>query len=103
MKVDGKDIRPIWLDEDLKTVKVIDQRRHPHEFIFANSKELETSRNHPTHLQQNYFLDILITGKKDNFTLSEPWSFDFNSAFDSLENPINASEMNIDERATILE
>ncbi len=36
MKVDGKDIRPIWLDEDLKTVKVIDQRRLPHEFIVAD-------------------------------------------------------------------
>lgn len=39
MKVDGQDIRPIWLDEDLKTVKVIDQRRLPHEFIVA---DLET-------------------------------------------------------------
>jgi len=39
MKVDGKDIRPIWLDEDLKTVKVIDQRRLPHEFVVA---DLET-------------------------------------------------------------
>jgi len=74
-----------------------------HEFVFANSKELETSRDHPTHLQQNYFLDILIPGKKNNFTISEPWCFDFDLVFDSLENPINASEMNVDERGTILE
>jgi len=39
MKVDGKDIRPIWLDKDLKTVKVIDQRLLPHEFVVA---DLET-------------------------------------------------------------
>jgi len=38
MKVDGKDIRPIWLDEDLKTVKIIDQRLLPHEFIICDLK-----------------------------------------------------------------
>jgi methylthioribose-1-phosphate isomerase len=30
MKVDGKQLRPIWLDTDLRTVKVIDQRLLPH-------------------------------------------------------------------------
>jgi len=33
MKVDGKNIRPIWLDADVNVVKVIDQRRLPHEFV----------------------------------------------------------------------
>ena len=36
MKVDGKDIRPIWLDEPSDTVKVIDQRRLPHEFTVVD-------------------------------------------------------------------
>ncbi|MBW2411013.1 MAG: S-methyl-5-thioribose-1-phosphate isomerase [Deltaproteobacteria bacterium] len=36
MKVDGKDIRTIWLDKDEKTVKIIDQRRLPHEFIIVD-------------------------------------------------------------------
>ncbi len=36
MIVEGKQIRPIWLDKDLKTVKVIDQRMLPHEFIVAD-------------------------------------------------------------------
>ncbi|MFH2092471.1 MAG: S-methyl-5-thioribose-1-phosphate isomerase [Pseudomonadota bacterium] len=31
MKVDGKDMRPIWFDEKSKTVQVIDQRFLPHE------------------------------------------------------------------------
>ena len=39
MKVDGKDLRPIWLDSDLNVVKIIDQRRLPHEFVIA---DLET-------------------------------------------------------------
>ena len=33
MKVDGKDVRPIWLDEPADTVKVIDQRLLPHAFV----------------------------------------------------------------------
>ena len=36
MIVDGKQIRPIWLDEDHITVKVIDQRQLPHRFVVAD-------------------------------------------------------------------
>jgi methylthioribose-1-phosphate isomerase len=41
MKVDGQNIRPIWLDSDLKTIKVIDQRRLPHEFVVADLKSVD--------------------------------------------------------------
>ncbi len=41
MKVDGKDIRPIWLDEDEKTVKIIDQRLLPHQFAVEELKTPE--------------------------------------------------------------
>ena len=33
MKVDGKNVRPIWLDAESGVVKIIDQRRLPHEFV----------------------------------------------------------------------
>ena len=36
MIVDGKQIRPIWLDQDRITVKVIDQRQLPHRFTVAD-------------------------------------------------------------------
>ena len=36
MNVDGKDIRPIWLHDDEITVRVIDQRRLPHEFVILD-------------------------------------------------------------------
>ena len=36
MMVDGKAIRPIWLDADGITVKVIDQRHLPHQFVVAD-------------------------------------------------------------------
>lgn len=42
MNVDGKNIRPIWLNETDKTiVNVIDQRALPHEFIIADLKTLD--------------------------------------------------------------
>ncbi len=41
MKVDGKDIRTIWLDKDRKTVKIIDQRRLPHELVLVDLKTVE--------------------------------------------------------------
>lgn len=36
MKVGGKDIRTIWLDDEERTVKIIDQRKLPHEFIIVD-------------------------------------------------------------------
>jgi methylthioribose-1-phosphate isomerase len=41
MKVDGKDIRTIWLAEDEKSVKIIDQRKLPHEFIIVDLKTVD--------------------------------------------------------------
>ena len=38
MLVDGKQTRPIWLDSDTNTVKIIDQRRLPHEFVIRDLK-----------------------------------------------------------------
>ncbi len=41
MRVDGKDIRTIWLDQDERTVKIIDQRKLPHEFILVDLKTVD--------------------------------------------------------------
>jgi len=41
MKVNGRQKRPIWLDEDSKVVKIIDQRRLPHEFIIEDLKTVD--------------------------------------------------------------
>ena len=59
MKVDGKDIRPIWLAEDLKTVKVIDQRRLPHEFVVA---DLETVDDIITAIKEMYVRGAPLIG-----------------------------------------
>ncbi|MCP4104024.1 MAG: S-methyl-5-thioribose-1-phosphate isomerase [Desulfobacteraceae bacterium] len=41
MIVDGKDIRPVWLDKDLNVVRVIDQRLLPHEYVIADLKTVD--------------------------------------------------------------
>ena len=41
MKVDGKDMRPIWLSEDGQTVQVIDQRQLPHELVVLDLKKVD--------------------------------------------------------------
>ena len=41
MRVDGKDIRTIWLDDNDKIVKIIDQRKLPHEFIIEDLRTVD--------------------------------------------------------------
>ncbi len=41
MKVDGRDMRPIWLSEDGKVVNIIDQRILPHEVIVVELKTVD--------------------------------------------------------------
>ena len=41
MKVDGQDIRTIWLDNDESIVKIIDQRKLPHELVVTDLKTVD--------------------------------------------------------------
>jgi len=41
MKIDNKNMRPIWLDKDTGIVKVIDQRLLPHEFVISDLRSVD--------------------------------------------------------------
>ncbi len=41
MKVDGKDLRTIWLSPDEKSVIIIDQRRLPHDLVLLDLKTVD--------------------------------------------------------------
>ena len=41
MKIDGKPYRTIWLNEDGKTVEIIDQTKLPHRFETLSLNTLE--------------------------------------------------------------
>ncbi len=43
MKVDGKDMRPIWFDPKSQTVQVIDQRFLPHQMIIEDLTTVDTT------------------------------------------------------------
>ncbi len=59
MKVDGKDLRPIWLNQDPEIVNVIDQRFLPHEFIVA---DLETVNQVITAIKEMYVRGAPLIG-----------------------------------------
>ena len=42
MKIEGKEYRTIWFDEENKVIKIIDQTKLPHQFII---KELKTVKD----------------------------------------------------------
>ena len=61
-------------------------RTGKHEFVFANSQNLNHQAKAPNHLQQNYTIDILT--EKDNFKrhkLLKPW-------YDDLDDCINETK-----------
>jgi methylthioribose-1-phosphate isomerase len=59
MLVDGKQTRPIWLDKDLKTVKIIDQRHLPHKFVMADLKTVDDA---VTAIQEMYVRGAPLIG-----------------------------------------
>ena len=45
MKIEGKEYRTIWFDEDKKVVKIIDQTKLPHRFIIKDLKTVKDAIN----------------------------------------------------------
>jgi methylthioribose-1-phosphate isomerase len=59
MKVDGKQMRPIWLDESSQIVNVIDQRQLPHQLVIA---ELSTVDRVITAIQEMFVRGAPLIG-----------------------------------------
>ena len=45
MKIEGKEFRTIWFDEEKKVVKIIDQTKLPHQFIIKDLKTVKDTIN----------------------------------------------------------
>ena len=45
MKIEGKEYRTIWFDEENKVVKIIDQTKLPHQFIIKDLKTVKDAIN----------------------------------------------------------
>jgi len=73
-------------------------RTGKHEFIFANPKDLPPSESNSNHLQQNYVIDVLVHGKKENVSISSPWHRELDEIWDENKEPIKEKDMQVDER-----
>ncbi len=45
MKIEGKEYRTIWFDEQNQVVKIIDQTKLPHQFVIKNLKTVKDAVN----------------------------------------------------------
>ena len=45
MKIEGKEFRTIWFDEENKVVKIIDQTKLPHQFVIKDLKTVKDASN----------------------------------------------------------
>ena len=45
MKIEGKEYRTIWFDEENKVLKIIDQTKLPHQFVIKHLKTAKDAIN----------------------------------------------------------
>lgn len=51
-------------------------RTKEHKFVFVNPQVISHSPSSPSHLYQNYTIDILVKGKKEQMDIKHPWYLD---------------------------
>jgi len=77
-------------------------RYHEHKFYFANPEHLESSRDDPNHLQQNYVMGFIFTDEQGVTTLSiaEEWSENLNDIYENLkpDDSVKEEDMQVDNR-----
>lgn len=54
-------------------------RTGKHEFVFVNPETISHSPGSPNHLYQNYIIDILIPGRKEEIDITYPWFKDISA------------------------
>jgi len=77
-------------------------RYHEHKFLFANPCNLESSSDHPEHLQQNYVLGFVTVNDDgtEELHLAEEWEEDFNRVYETLSpsKAVSQADMQVDTR-----
>jgi len=89
---------PLVVDFNIMTVDLF-LRTGKHEFAFMNANEISHSPSSPEHLYQNYIIDILVKGKKDNLNISPPWYDDILECIEKTKPVLrNLDESQLDTR-----
>lgn len=63
---------PLVSDFSMMAVDLF-QRTGKHEFVFMNPDAISHSPTSPNHLYQNYIIDVIVPGVKDELCISHPW------------------------------
>lgn len=63
---------PLASDFSIMAVDLF-QRTNKHQFVFMNPDCISHSPTSPNHLYQNYIIDVIIPGIKDELCISHPW------------------------------
>lgn len=72
---------PLVSDFSMMAVDLF-QRTGKHEFVFMNPDLISHSPTSPNHLYQNYIIDVLIPGVKDELDIKEPWFDDIDKCIE---------------------
>lgn len=72
---------PLVSDFSIMAVDLF-RRTNKHEFAFMNPEKISHSPTSPNHIYQNYIIDILIPGKKEDLTISSPWYADIDKCIE---------------------
>jgi len=87
-----KQAAPLKTDFSILAVDLF-QRYGEHKIVFADANQLSHSPTSPKHLYQNYLIDILIPGLKDELKINKPWY----SSIDELLKNSNPRRVKFDE------
>ena len=91
---------PLVIDFNIMAVDLF-LRTKKHEFVFMNATHISHSPTSPEHLYQNYTIDILVKGKKEELCITSPWYSDLDQCIDETNpSPRELDESQLDNRTT---
>ncbi len=94
-----KQAAPLKTDFSILAVDLF-QKLGRHVIVFADPNKLSHSPTSPYHLYQNYVIDILIPGLKDDIQINKPWYLDIDELLrDSNPRRVEYDETQIDNRS----
>jgi hypothetical protein len=70
-----------------------------HDFVFVDPGDLAPSAQDPSHLQQNYIVDVLVAGRKPDPDPLSPWTTDLEEVLAGMGRGVNKADMQVDERS----
>ena len=79
-----KQAAPLVTDFNIMSVNLF-LRTGKHEFVFMNSNKISHSPSSPEHLYQNYTIDVLVKGLKEEPIIRHPWYNDIDDCINKTK------------------